>query len=132
MRHPEQREDYPIGESRSHACMAMTEPKGRGIAPSSDIARLNWIIRACHPALVAQAQHPSAQQCQRTCSLPQYLPRKFLRDRFYRYHRSRHWGRDDKHSSGKTLLRQRRSKAAKRRPQSVATSECEAALVSRS
>ncbi len=30
-------EDYPKGDSRSHACMAMTEPKGRDVVPSSDI-----------------------------------------------------------------------------------------------
>ena len=38
----------------------------------------------CHPGLVAQAQHPSAQLCQRTCSLPQYSPRMFFRGRLTR------------------------------------------------
>jgi len=26
-------EDYPKGECRIHACMDMTEPKGRGVSP---------------------------------------------------------------------------------------------------
>ena len=29
--HPEQREDNPESECRSHACMDMTEPKGWGL-----------------------------------------------------------------------------------------------------
>ena len=30
-----EREDYPKGESRAQASLGMTEPKGRGVAPSS-------------------------------------------------------------------------------------------------
>ena len=37
-RHPEQREDSLEGECRSHACMGMTEPKGRDIVPSRAVA----------------------------------------------------------------------------------------------
>ena len=37
-RHPEQREDSLEGECRSHACMGMTEPKGRDIVPSREVA----------------------------------------------------------------------------------------------
>ena len=41
-RHPEgcNPEDNPEGESCSHACMAITEPKGWGFAPSSHILSL--------------------------------------------------------------------------------------------
>ena len=43
------------GESRSHTCMAMTEPKRLGLAPSSEI--LNFVdgLQAAHQSLFGGA-----------------------------------------------------------------------------
>ena len=47
-----EREDYPKGESRAQASLGMTEPKGRGVAPSSNIFRLSFVTPVTLPGAV--------------------------------------------------------------------------------